>query len=400
MAVKKDTETINALMEESRVIHPSDEFVKQANVNDRNIYNEAKADSQAFWASQAERLDWFRKWDQVLDWNPPFAKWFVNGKLNVCYNCVDRHTKTWRRNKAAIVFEGEPGDSRVLTYWDLYREVSQFANVLRSLGVEKGDRVAIYLPMIPEIAISMLACARVGAPHSVIFGGYSSEPLSDRINDAGAKVLITADGGWRRGKVVPLKENADVALEKCPTVEKVVVVKRTGHEIAMQDGRDYWYEDLAADTPFGGSCEEMDSEDMLFILYTSGTTGKPKGVVHTTAGYLTGVSSTHNMVFDIKDSDVFWCTADVGWITGHSYIVYGPLANGATTVIYEGGPNYPAEDRFWEICERYGVTIFYTAPTAIRSFMKWGEEWPAGRDLSNLRLLGSVGEPINPEAWM
>jgi len=398
VAVKK--ETIDTLLEESRIFHPDEEFTRQANVRNRDIYAEARANPKIFWAMQAERLDWFRKWDQVLEWNPPYAKWFVNGKLNACYNCVDRHLNTWRKNKAAIIFEGEPGDSRILTYWDLWREVTQFANVLRMLGVEKGDRVAIYLPMIPEAAIAMLACARIGAPHSVVFGGFSAEALRDRINDAGAKLLITADGGWRRGKIVPLKRNADLALEQCPSVEKVLVVERTHQEVPMQEGRDYWYHDLVVGVTVGGPCAEMDAEDMLFILYTSGTTGKPKGVVHTTGGYLTGVATTHHMVFDIKDRDVFWCTADVGWITGHSYVVYGPLANGATTVIYEGAPDFPEQDRFWAIVERYGVSVLYTAPTAIRAFMKWGEQWPARRDLSSLRLLGSVGEPINPEAWM
>jgi acetyl-CoA synthetase len=398
VAVKK--ETIETLLEESRIFHPDEQFTRQANVKNRDIYAEARANPRIFWAMQAERLDWYRKWDQVLDWEPPFAKWFVNGKLNVCYNCVDRHLNSWRKNKAAIIFEGEPGDSRILTYWDLWREVTQFANVLRMLGVRKGDRVAIYLPMIAEAAIAMLACARIGAPHSVVFGGFSAEALRDRINDAGAKLLITADGGWRRGKIVPLKRNADAALKECPSVDKVLVVKRTGQEVPMQEGRDYRYDDLVVGVTVGGPCEEMDSEDMLFILYTSGTTGKPKGVVHTTGGYLTGVSTTHHMVFDVKDRDVFWCTADVGWVTGHSYVVYGPLANGATTVIYEGAPDFPEFDRFWAIIERYGVNIFYTAPTAIRAFMKWGDEWPARRDLSSLRVLGTVGEPINPEAWI
>lgn len=392
--------TIDTLLEEERIFYPPEEFTRQANVKNKEIYAEARANPQLYWAMQAERLDWFRKWDKVLEWNPPFAKWFVGGKLNACYNCVDRHLKTWRRNKAAIIFEGEPGDSRVLTYWDLYREVTQFANVLKDFGVRKGDRVAIYLPMIPELPIVMLACARIGAPHSIVFGGFSAEALRDRINDAGAKVLITADGGWRRGKVVPLKRHADEALTQTPTVEKVIVVKRVGREVDMQEGRDFWYHELMAKAPVGCPPEEVDSEDMLFILYTSGTTGKPKGVVHTTGGYLVGVTTTHYMVFDIKDTDVYWCTADIGWITGHSYVVYGPLANGATTLIYEGAPDWPAPDRFWAIIEKYGVTIFYTAPTAIRAFMKWGQEWPAQHNLSTLRLLGTVGEPINPEAWM
>lgn len=398
MAVRKAT--IDTLLHEDRIFHPDQEFAAQANVKHREIYAEARNNRNIFWAMQAERLDWFRKWDQVLDWQPPFAKWFVNGKLNACYNCVDRHLNTWRRNKAAIIFEGEPGDSRVLTYWDLWREVTKFANVLRDLGVTKGDRVAIYLPMIPEAAIAMLACARLGAPHSVVFGGFSPDSLRDRINDAGAKLVITSDGGWRRGKIVPLKRNTDLAVADCPSIEKVLVVRRTGQEVEMKEGRDFWYHELEVGVQVGGPCAEVDSEDMLFILYTSGTTGKPKGVVHTTGGYLTGVSTTHHMVFDLKDSDVYWCTADIGWITGHSYVVYGPLANGATTLMYEGAPNWPEQDRFWAIVERYGVSILYTAPTAIRAFMKWGEQWPARRDLSSLRLLGSVGEPINPEAWM
>lgn len=392
--------TIDTLLEEERIFYPPEDFAKQANVTSKEIYAEARANPKLYWAMQAERLDWFQKWDKVLEWNPPFAKWFVNGKLNVSYNCVDRHLNTWRRNKAAIIFEGEPGDSRVLTYWDLYREVTQFANVLKGLGVKTGDRVAIYLPMIPELPVAMLACARIGAPHSIVFGGFSAEALRDRINDAGAKVLITADGGWRRGKIVPLKKNADMAMEQTPTVEKAIVVRRTNQEVEMKEDRDIWYHEAMAKASIGCPPEELDSEHMLFILYTSGTTGKPKGVVHTTGGYLVGVSTTHSMVFDIKDHDVYWCTADIGWITGHSYVVYGPLANGATTLIYEGAPDWPQPDRFWGIVEKYGVSIFYTAPTAIRAFMKWGRKWPAGHNLSSLRLLGTVGEPINPEAWI
>ncbi|MEW6447326.1 MAG: acetate--CoA ligase [Bacillota bacterium] len=400
MSVAKEAPTIDTLLEEERIFYPPEDFVKQANVKGKEIYAEARANSRLYWAMQAERLEWFKKWDKVLEWNFPFAKWFVNGKLNASYNCVDRHLKTWRRNKAAIIFEGEPGDSRTLTYWDLYREVTKFANVLKGLGVKTGDRVAIYLPMIPELAVAMLACARIGAPHSVVFGGFSAEALRDRINDAGAKVLITADGGWRRGRNVPLKKNADEALEQTPSIEKVIVVQRTNREISMHPERDLWYHEAMAGAPIGCPAEELDSEHMLFILYTSGTTGKPKGVVHTTGGYMVGVSTTHHMVFDIKDSDVYWCTADIGWITGHSYVLYGPLANGATTLMYEGAPDWPAQDRFWEIIEKYGVTVFYTAPTAIRAFMKWGRSWPAKHDLSTLRLLGTVGEPINPEAWM
>lgn len=392
---------IRSLLKEERVFYPLEKFKAQANVKDESIYDKAAADREGFWAEQAERIDWFQKWDQVLDWtNPPFAKWFLNGKLNVSYNCIDRHLKNWRKTKAAIIWEGEPGDSVVLTYWDLYREVTKCANMLKELGVKRGDRVAIYLPMIPELAITMLACARIGAPHSIIFGGYSSDSLRDRVNGCQAKILVTSDGSWRRGRKIPLKENADEALEGCPSVEKAIVVKRTGQEINWKEGRDLWYHELMAKAPIGCEPEHMDSEDMLFILYTSGTTGKPKGVVHTTGGYLTAVSATHNMVFDIKDDDIYWCTADIGWITGHSYIVYGPLANGSTTVMYEGSPDWPERDRFWAIIEKWGVNIFYTAPTAIRAFMKWGTQWPEGRDLSSLRLLGSVGEPINPEAWM
>ncbi|MEW6183362.1 MAG: acetate--CoA ligase [Bacillota bacterium] len=392
--------TIDILLEEERIFHPPGDFVKQANVSSKQIYADAHANYKLYWAMQAERLDWFQKWDKVLEWNPPFARWFVNGKLNVSYNCLDRHLVTWRRNKAAIIFEGEPGDSRVLTYWDLYREVTRFTNVLKEFGVKTGDRVAIYLSMIPELVIAMLACARIGAPHSVVFGGFSSEALRDRINDAGAKVLVTADGGWRRGKAVPLKKNADVALMETPTIEKMIVVKRTNQEVKMKNGRDVWYHEVMESAPIGCPPEELDSEHMLYILYTSGTTGKPKGVVHTTGGYLVGTSTTHSMVFDIKDNDVYWCTADIGWVTGHSYVVYGPLANGATSLIYEGAPDWPDPDRNWSIIEKYGVSVFYTAPTAIRAFMKWGRKWPAGRNLSSLRLIGTVGEPINPEAWI
>lgn len=396
--------TLEALLKENRTFAPPEDFVKQANAGDAGIYEEAAKDRLKFWAKQAERIDWFEPYDKVLDWDEaPFAKWFVNGKLNVAYNCIDRHLKTHRRNKAAIIWEGEPGDSVTLTYQDLHREVCKFANVLKDLGVKKGDRVTIYLPMIPELAIAMLACARIGAPHSIVFGGFSADSLRDRIEDAEAKLLITADGGWRRGNIVPLKENADKALEGGTTVEKVVVVERIGLEKSganMVEGRDLLWHELMQNASRQCEPEVMDSEDMLFILYTSGTTGKPKGVVHTTGGYLVGAATTHYYVFDIKDTDVYWCTADIGWITGHSYIIYGPLANGATTVMYEGGPDYPQQDRFWEIVEKYGVNIFYTAPTAIRAFMKWGTQWPQKHDLSSLRLLGTVGEPINPEAWM
>ncbi|MHB1404073.1 MAG: acetate--CoA ligase [Desulfitobacteriaceae bacterium] len=393
-------ERLEALLEENRVFKPDAEFKAQAVVREGKVYEEAEGDRLGFWAQAAERLSWFKPWEKVLEWEPPFAQWYVGGKLNASYNCIDRHLAGWRRNKAAIIFEGERGDSRVLTYQELYREVNKFSNVLKSLGVHKGDRVTIYLPMIPEAAIAMLACARIGAPHSVIFGGFSAESLRDRINDAKAKVLITSDGSFRRGSIVPLKENADAALAEADSIEHVVVVQRTGSEVHMQEGRDLWYHEEMHKAAVECPPEEMDAEDMLFILYTSGTTGKPKGVVHTTGGYMVGVSTTHEWIFDLKEEDVYWCTADVGWITGHSYIVYGPLANGATVVMYEGTPDYPAKDRFWEIVEKYRVTILYTAPTAIRTFMKWGPSYPQSRDLSSLRVLGTVGEPINPEAWM
>jgi acetyl-CoA synthetase len=399
---------IDVLLTENRSFPPPASFRQGAHVNTSAFADNAARDPEAFWATMARALDWSAPWKQVLDWKPPHAKWFVGGKLNVAANCVDRHIGDagGRRNKAAIIWEGEPGDRRTLTYWDLYREVQQFANVLKSLGVHKGDRVGIYLPLIPEAAIAMLACARIGAIHSVVFGGFSAESLRDRMNDAQAKVLVTADGGYRRGQVVPLKRNADKALEEAPSVKHVVVVqRRTSGPMAeahaeMREGRDHWYHRLMQDASPVCPPEEMDAEDVLFILYTSGTTGKPKGIVHTTGGYLTGVTATSKLVFDLKDADVFWCTADVGWVTGHSYLVYGPLANGATCVMYEGAPDWPEKDRFWDICERLGVTILYTAPTAIRAFMKWGDAHPARHDLSRLRLLGSVGEPINPEAWM
>jgi acetyl-CoA synthetase len=359
---------------------------------------------QQFWEDQARALDWISPWSKTLDWNPPDAKWFVGGKLNASVNCLDRHLKGPRRNKAAIIWEGEPGDRRVLTYWDLAREVSRCANALKRLGVKRGDRVAIYLPMVPEAAVAMLACARIGAVHSVVFGGFSSEALRDRINDAGAVVLITADGGYRRGQIQPLKRMADAAMAQTPSIRHCVVVRRrSGSDEAfaeMKEGRDHWWHALLEHEPLVCQPEAMDAEDMLFILYTSGTTGKPKGIVHTTGGYLTHVTSTARHVFDLMDDDVFWCTADVGWVTGHSYVVYGPLANGATVLMYEGAPDWPERDRFWRIIAMYGVTILYTAPTAIRAFMKWGTEHPDRHDLSTLRLLGSVGEPINPEAWI
>ncbi len=397
-----ETSAIDALLHETRRFPPTEEFKRQANVNDPAIYEQANKDFEAFWAQCAERLEWFQKWHTVLEWDPPYAKWFIGGKLNACYNCVDRHVRTWRRNKAALIWEGEPGEERVLTYGDLHREVQKFANVLKSLGVQKGDRVCIYMPMVPEVVIAMLACARIGAPHSVVFGGFSADSLADRINDAQAKLLITADGGYRRGSIVPLKQNADTALQSTPSIEKVIVLRRIGgnYTVPMQAGRDLWWEELMANAPLTCPAEPMDSEDLLYLLYTSGSTGKPKGIMHTTGGYMTQVTVTTNWVFDLKDEDVYWCTADVGWVTGHSYIVYGPLSNGATCVIYEGAPDYPDRDRFWAIVEKYRVTILYTAPTAIRAFMKWGEHYPARHDLSSLRLLGTVGEPINPEAWM
>jgi acetyl-CoA synthetase len=397
---------IDVLLQENRTFEPTDEFRRAAHVSTDAIYRSAAANPEEYWARQAAELEWIHPWDRVLEWRPPHAQWFLGGTLNASANCLDRHVRGPRRNKAALVWEGEPGDRRTLTYWDLYIEVNKFANVLKRLGVKRGDRVAIYLPMIPEAAIAMLACARIGAAHSVIFGGFSPESVRDRVNDAEAKVLITADGGYRRGQIVPLKRNADRALDDCPTIENVIVVMRRpgamGDEAfaQMQEGRDHWWHRLMQHAPMHCDPEPMDAEDILYILYTSGTTGKPKGIVHTTGGYMTGVAATTKLVFDLKDDDVFWCTADIGWVTGHSYVVYGPLANGATVVMYEGAPDWPERDRFWEICERHGVTIFYTAPTAIRAFMKWGDEHPAKHDLSRLRLLGTVGEPINPEAWM
>ncbi|WP_394935886.1 acetate--CoA ligase [uncultured Ilumatobacter sp.] len=395
-------DTIDALASENRSFPPSESFQRDALVIDTSLYDQANEDDEAFWARQAgELVEWFEPWDTVLDWQLPYAKWFDGGTLNVAHNCLDRHVNAGNGGKVAIHWEGEPGDTRKITYQDLLDEVSQFANSLKGLGVQKGDRVNIYLPMIPEAAVAMLACARIGAAHSVVFGGFSSQSLSDRINDAEAKVLITADGGYRRGEVFPLKPAADEACESAPTIEHMVVVKRGGNDITMQESRDHWYHELLAGASTDCPAEPMEAEHLLFLLYTSGTTGKPKGIMHTTGGYLTQVTYTHKYVFDLKsESDVFWCTADVGWITGHSYIVYGPLSNGCTQVMYEGVPNYPGNDRFWEIVEKYGVTIFYTAPTAIRTFMKWGAQEPEKHDLSSLRLLGTVGEPINPEAWM
>jgi acetyl-CoA synthetase len=401
MAERRQAE-ISDLLREDRTFPPTESFRKHALVRDESIYAEAERDPEAFWARFADELEWSRRWDRVLDWQPPHAKWFVGGKLNASANCLDRHVRGARRNKAALIWEGEPGDRRTLTYFELFREVSTFANALKKLGIRKGDRVAIYLPLIPELAIAMLACARIGAIHSVVFGGFSAESLRDRINDQKARLLITADGGYRRGQIVPLKQVADDAISDCPSIENVVVVQRGSGPMPahIREGRDHWYHRLIADAPLVCDPEPMDAEDMLYILYTSGTTGKPKGIIHTTGGYLVGTYATTKLVFDLHDEDVYWCTADIGWVTGHSYVVYGPLANGATVLMYEGAPDWPQKDRFWSIVERYGVTILYTAPTAIRAFMRWGTEWPAKHDMSSLRLLGSVGEPINPEAWV
>jgi acetyl-CoA synthetase len=397
-------ENIESVLQETRSFPPPAEFVEQANISSKEQYeelwNRAKDDPAGFWGDLAQGLEWSQPYDQVLEGEMPDTKWFTGGKINASVNCIDRHLDSWRKNKAAIVWEGEPGDTRVLRYQDLYREVCKFANCLKKLGVETGDRVTLYMPMVPELAIAMLACSRIGATHSIIFGGFSADAIADRNNDAQAKLVITADGGWRRGKNIPLKEAVDQSLEKSPSVEKVVVYRRTGCEVDMVPDRDYWWHDLMEDVSAECDPVELDSEHPLFILYTSGSTGKPKGVQHSTGGYLLGTMMTSKWVFDLKEDDTYWCTADIGWITGHSYIVYGPLANGATTVMYEGAPNWPDEGRFWEIIEKYQVNIFYTAPTAIRAFIKWGDEWPNKYDLSSLRLLGTVGEPINPEAWM
>lgn len=402
MSADDQQTNIDDLLLENRKFPPSAAFKKNSLAVGTHLYDQAAADDEGFWAQQAaDLIDWDQDWHTICEWNVPYAKWFVGGKLNVSYNCLDRHVLAGNGDKVAIHWEGEPGDTRTVTYSELLTEVEKFSNVLKSLGVVNGDRVNIYLPMIPEAAVAMLSCARIGAAHSVVFGGFSSQALADRINDAEAKVLITADGGYRRGEVFELKPAADEAIASTPTIEHVVVVKRGGNTVNMVAGRDHWYHDLMATASDNCPAEPMDSEQLLFLLYTSGTTGKPKGIMHTTGGYLTHVTYTHKYVFDLHpESDVYWCTADVGWITGHSYIVYGPLSNGATQVIYEGVPNYPANDRLWSIVEKYGVTIFYTAPTAIRTFMKWGDDEPAKHDMSTLRLLGSVGEPINPEAWM
>jgi acetyl-CoA synthetase len=394
-------DTLANLLSETRQFPPPAELAADANVT-ADAYEDAKADRLGFWAKQAERLHWHKRWDEVLDWsNPPFAKWFVGGQINVAYNCLDRQIEEGRGSKAAIMWEGEPGDTRCITYADLHRSVCQAANALTDLGVTAGDRVAIYMPMIPEAAMAMLACARIGATHSVVFGGFSVDALAGRIQDADAKVVITADGGYRRGNPSALKPTVDEAAKRCPSVEKVLVVRRTGQEVEWTEGRDVWWHDAVDSASSEHTAQAFDAEHPLFILYTSGTTAKPKGILHTSGGYLTQASWTHHAVFDLKpDTDVYWCTADIGWVTGHSYIVYGPLSNGATQVMYEGTPDTPHRGRFWELVEKYKVTILYTAPTAIRTFMKWGNDIPAKFDLSSLRLIGSVGEPINPEAWM
>ncbi len=398
-------EDISSGLKEKRLFKPTKAFAAKAHIGSlaayKSIYNKAKKDPAKFWADMAKQaLVWYRPWKKVFTWDPPFAQWFVGATTNVSVNCLDRHLLTWRRNKAAIIWEGEPGDQRTLTYLQLHTEVCKFANALKNLGLKKGDRVGIYMPMIPEAAVAMLACTRLGLTHSVVFGGFSAQALKDRMNDAQAKAIITADGGYRRGTTVPLKVNVDEALKDIPSVKSVVVFRRTGDTVSMEPGRDHWWHEIVSKESSDCEAEHIDSEHPLFILYTSGTTGKPKGIVHSTAGYLLGATLTTKWVFDLKDEDTYWCTADIGWVTGHSYVVYGPLSNGATTFMYEGAPNHPAPDRFWDIIERHKITIFYTAPTAIRAFMRWGDDYPKKHDMKSLRVLGSVGEPINPEAWM
>src|SRR5436189_443935 len=395
------TDRIETLLDEPRRFPPPDTFTAQAHVRDITPYERARRDPEGYWADWAKQIEWSRPWDRVLEWKPPHAKWFLGGKLNASVNCLDRHVRAGKSGRVALIWVGEPpGEVRRITYGELHADVNKFANVLKGLGVKRGDRVAIYLPMVPEVAVAMLACARIGAVHTVVFGGFSAESLRDRINDAGAKVLITADGGYLRGAIVPLKQNADDAVADTPSIEHVVVLRRTGQTVTFKTGRDVWWSELMARAPKECPPEAMDAEEPLYILYTSGTTGKPKGILHTTGGYLTQAYATTKWVFDLKDDDVFWCTADVGWVTGHTYVVYGPLALGVTEVMYEGAPDFPAKDRFWAICEKHGVTVFYTAPTAIRAFMKWGPDLPAKHNLKKLRLLGTVGEPINPEAWI
>ena len=395
---------IESVLKEDRVFEPSKDFSAKAQIKNlqdyETLYKQALDDPEGFWASMAKELDWFKPWEKVLEWNPPFAKWFVGGRTNIAHNCLDRHLTTARKNKAAIIWEGEPGDERILTYQALHREVCKFANVLKQIGVHTGDRVAIYMPMVPELPIAMLACARIGATHSVVFGGFSAEALRDRINDAQAKVVVTADGGYRRGGEIPLKKAVDDAIQQTPSIEHVIVYRRTGSQVHMKPGRDQWWHELMANASEECPAEALDAEHPLYILYTSGTTGRPKGIVHTTGGYMLGTYLTAKYVFDLKEEDTYWCTADIGWVTGHSYIVYGPLANGATSLMYEGAPNWPEWDRFWRIVDKYQVNVFYTAPTAIRAFIRAGEQWPRKHKLTSLRLLGTVGEPINPEAWM
>jgi acetyl-CoA synthetase len=395
---------IESVLKEERVFEPRKEFSAQAHIGSiqeyEKLYQQAQDDPEGFWASMAKELDWFKPWEKVLEWNPPFAKWFVGGRTNIAHNCLDRHLTTARKNKAAIIWEGEPGDERILTYQALHREVCKFANVLKQIGVQTGDRVAIYMPMVPELPIAMLACARIGATHSVVFGGFSADALRDRINDAQAKVVVTADGGYRRGGEIPLKKAVDEAIQQTPSIEHVIVYRRTGSQVHMEAGRDHWWHELMINASEECQAESLDAEHPLYILYTSGTTGKPKGIVHTTGGYMLGTYLTAKWVFDLKEEDTYWCTADIGWVTGHSYIVYGPLANGATSLMYEGAPNWPEWDRFWRLVDKYQVNVFYTAPTAIRAFVRAGEQWPHKHKLTSLRLLGTVGEPINPEAWM